>query len=65
MTRAGIAAEAGIWESSITNSLDDLIARGLVEPAGHYTNPGSGRKAQLLAPGPLIRAWASGQRGDE
>lgn len=62
MTRRGLTHEIGVVDASIERSLKRLMARGLVEKAGQYVNPGTGRKAMLFAPGPLVRLYAMQQK---
>jgi predicted transcriptional regulator len=64
MTKSGLTAELGVRSTSINRAIVRLTERGLVEPAGLYTNPGTGRNALTFGPGPLMRAWAQKQANE-
>jgi predicted transcriptional regulator len=57
MTKAGLVNELGVRSTSINRAIHRLMARGLVEQVGEYTNPGTGRKAAMFAPGRLVKEW--------
>ena len=62
MTKAGLTAELGVRSTSIHRAIDRLMERGLVEPTGLYTNPGTKRSAMTYGPGPLLNGWAVQQK---